>query len=834
MPVYIGTVVAVSSLAQGVSVVLLRSSDQPRHLVPRLLATVGALMLGHRIISRASYGRNAAGVSASPAAALVALALLPAPWVPLLVAACVAVDDVRARRARLKMIFNVAASGLSAALAALTYSAIHGSSGQATLLVALFVAGLVEGVSALVLVSGVISVSAAMDLREVLLRERWWPLASACLTSGLGVLIVGLALDSPLTLALIPICVVLVVLLMKARRREADESDIWRELDAASADLDTLAEGEVVRIAVTRTSRLLRAAWVEVDVQREAAGVEAPGQGPAVQRHHGDHNAITHAGSPATDRQLRMRAVPARRAGEDDQPVLVGTDTDGSTVAETPLRAESGTLGALRVGFADGHRFTSRERQLLATYARAVGSALLNARMHAAALAAAERRAWQARHDELTGLLSRRGILELEDELVVATADAETWAVLVIDLDRFKRVNETLGSQAGDRLLQHVATVLRARSRPGDAVGRLDGDRFALVVRHLPGEGSTDAICDDVLARVSATTDYEGLRLSLDVSVGVAVSPTDGSTLEAVLRHAEIALADAKQNPGSWRRYRPAKEGVDRDSLALSAELRAGLELGEIFLHFQPQVDMATGRVLSAEALARWQHPTRGVVAPNVFIPVAEGTGMAHDFTIAVLNLAVREAAGWRTDGLGDIPVAVNLSARNLLDRQLPTDVAVVLATHGLPARLLVLEITETVAMSELDVVEDVIARLRNLGVEISVDDFGTGYSSLTFLQRVRVNEVKVDQSFVQRMVESDEASAIVRATIDLAHGLGLRVTAEGVEDAATYDKLGAMHCDLAQGYFVARPMPAEHFRRHLVPDGGVVVALDRSRRRRA
>ncbi len=773
-------------------------------------------------------------MSLAPAATAVALALLPAGWLPLLATGAQAVMCLRDRLDLTKTFFNACVSAVAASAAGLGFALVAQPGHEWASLVGLLTGGVLAGAVSTLLVAGVISASASRPYIEVLLRERWWTVVATTVTAGLGVVIVALAVYSPLTLAIIPICIVLVVLLLQARRREADESDIWRELDAASADLGTLAEGEVVRIAVTRTSRLLRAAWVEVDVQREAAGVEAPGQGPAVQRHHGDHNAITHAGSPATDRRLRMRAVPARRAGEDEQPVLVGTDTDGSTVAETPLRAESGTLGALRVGFADGHRFTSRERQLLATYARAVGSALLNARMHAAALAAAERRAWQARHDELTGLLSRRGILELEDELVVATAGAETWAVLIIDLDRFKRVNETLGSQAGDRLLQHVATVLRARSRPGDAVGRLDGDRFALAVRHLPGEGSTDAICEDVLARVSAPTDYEGLRLSLDVSVGVAVSPTDGSTLEAVLRHAEIALADAKQNPGSWRRYRPAKEGVDRDSLALSAELRAGLELGEIFLHFQPQVDMATGRVLSAEALARWQHPTRGVVAPNVFIPVAEGTGMAHDFTIAVLNLAVREAAGWRTDGLGDIPVAVNLSARNLLDRQLPTDVAVVLATHGLPARLLVLEITETVAMSELDVVGDVIARLRNLGVEISVDDFGTGYSSLTFLQRVRVNEVKVDQSFVQRMVESDEASAIVRATIDLAHGLGLRVTAEGVEDAATYDKLGAMHCDLAQGYFVARPMPAEHFRRHLVPDGGVVVALDRSRRRRA
>jgi EAL domain-containing protein (putative c-di-GMP-specific phosphodiesterase class I) len=301
------------------------------------------------------------------------------------------------------------------------------------------------------------------------------------------------------------------------------------------------------------------------------------------------------------------------------------------------------------------------------------------------------------------------------------------------------------------------------------------------------------------------------------------------------MSHADNALAEAKKTPGSARRWTPGRDATSKEQLALSAELRAGIANDEIVLHFQPQIDLRTGAVGCAEALARWQHPVRGLLGPGEFVPVAERTGLIREFTTAVLNLAIREASHWRTLGLGggEVAVAVNLSARNLLDRELPADVAVILARHGLPARQLVLEITETVMMSELEVVEDVVGRLRALGVQVSVDDFGTGYSSLKFLQKIQVNEVKIDQSFVQKMMEHDGDAAIVRATVELAHGLGLRVCAEGVEDQDVVEALSALGCDAAQGFHLARPMPSEVMREMLMPSSGIVVPLHKARRQR-
>jgi EAL domain-containing protein (putative c-di-GMP-specific phosphodiesterase class I) len=383
--------------------------------------------------------------------------------------------------------------------------------------------------------------------------------------------------------------------------------------------------------------------------------------------------------------------------------------------------------------------------------------------------------------------------------------------------------------------LQHVGTTLSSRARRGDVVARVGGDEFVLLLRALPGETAVDAIADDVLKCVADPHEHDGLRLSLDASMGVTCGPADGADLSTLLARADAALRQAKNAPGSFRRWKQEREEHSRDRLALSADLRTGLDNDELILHYQPQIDTRSGAVVCVEALARWQHPTRGLLTPNVFVGIAETTGLARRFTLAVLEAAVTEAARWRADGLGngEVAIAVNLSARNLLDRELPTDVAVVLARHGLPARLLVLEITETVVMTELEVIEDVLARLRGLGVQISVDDFGTGFSSLTFLQRVRVNELKIDQNFVQGMPNSEQDLAIVRATIDLAHGLGLRVTAEGVEDQDTLDELARLGCDAVQGYHIARPMPAEVLREMLLPDTGVVVPIRHSRTRR-
>ncbi|MGZ6793619.1 MAG: putative bifunctional diguanylate cyclase/phosphodiesterase, partial [Mycobacteriales bacterium] len=294
-------------------------------------------------------------------------------------------------------------------------------------------------------------------------------------------------------------------------------------------------------------------------------------------------------------------------------------------------------------------------------------------------------------------------------------------------------------------------------------------------------------------------------------SIGIACFPDDAGNAEELFRRCDVAMYQAKAERGAWLRYDPLRDDTSVQRLALVGELRAALE-DQLVVHFQPQVDLATGTVIGAEALVRWNHPTRGLLQPGEFVGVAEQSGLVRPFTLRVLDLAVAECVRWPVTGR-PLSVAVNLGARSLMDRQLPEDVAEVLARHGLPPQRLVLEITETTAASELEVVEEVLGKLRRLGVEISVDDFGTGYSSLAFLQRTSVHELKVDRSFVSGMLVSDNDLALVRATVQLAHSLGARAVAEGVESQALLVALANMGCDVAQGYHLGRPMPAADLR---------------------
>jgi EAL domain-containing protein (putative c-di-GMP-specific phosphodiesterase class I) len=315
-----------------------------------------------------------------------------------------------------------------------------------------------------------------------------------------------------------------------------------------------------------------------------------------------------------------------------------------------------------------------------------------------------------------------------------------------------------------------------------------------------------------LLSVLAEPVSFDGLRLSIEGSVGVACYPADASSFDELLRRADVALYQAKTSRGSFSHYRVDRDESSLHRLALAAELRTALAEDQLVVHFQPQFDLSTGSAVGAEALVRWQHPHRGLLAPDAFISAVEHSGLIRDFTMVVLEKAVAECASWAADG-SSLTVAVNLSARNLLDSELPVDVGRVLLRHGLPADRLVLEITETTMMSELEVVEEVLGSLRTMGVQLSVDDFGTGYSSLAFLQRVAVNEVKIDRSFVSGLRGSESDRALVRATVQLAHSLGARAVGEGVEDEHLAEALRELGCDFAQGYHLGRPMPAEALR---------------------
>ena len=411
-------------------------------------------------------------------------------------------------------------------------------------------------------------------------------------------------------------------------------------------------------------------------------------------------------------------------------------------------------------------------------------------------------------HDSLTGLPNRKYLLRDADEALTAARQEGTGlALCLLDLDRFKEVNDTLGHQVGDRLLQLVAARLTAAVRPSDTVARLGGDEFAVMLRDV------DAAEAEMLARrlLEAFDDVfagDGMFFDLDVSIGVALHPQHADGFESLLRRADVAMYLAKNDRVGVRMYDPALDRHSTERLAMLGELRRAIDDGQLVLHYQPKAELATGRVVGVEALVRWYHPVRGLVPTDVFVPLAEQTGLMRPLTDHVVRAAVRQIAEWRAAGL-TVTVAINVSVRDLHDPAFALALRETCEREGVPASALQLEITEGTLIDDPARTEDVLRELADFGVALSLDDFGTGYSSLRHLKRLPVREIKIDRSFVQRLHLDADDAAIVRSIIDLGDALGLRVVAEGVETLETWRRLAAMGCDEAQGWFLARPMAA-------------------------
>ena len=411
----------------------------------------------------------------------------------------------------------------------------------------------------------------------------------------------------------------------------------------------------------------------------------------------------------------------------------------------------------------------------------------------------------QALTDTLTGLPNRT-------RLAIRTADAleaeGPVSLLLFDLDRFKEVNDTLGHHVGDRLLEVVATRLSAASRTDDTVARLGGDEFAVL---LPATDrpEAEAIAHRLLEAICAPLELEGLLVDVGASVGVASSPGDGTHLDVLLQHADVAMYDAKETGGGVELYDASRDGNSTGRLVMLGQLRRALTEGQLEVHYQPKADLCTGAVDGVEALVRWRHPQQGLIPPDEFIPLAESSGLIEGLTRYVIDAAVAQLALWREQGL-HMKVAVNVSVRDLSGGKLTATVADSLDRHAVPARCLQLEMTEGSLFAESHRAATTLRHLDVLGISLSLDDFGTGYSSLEHLRRLPVQEIKVDKSFVNRMVADPRDRAIVRSVIDLAGGLGMRVVAEGVEDRQTWDLLRDMGCDSAQGWFLSRAEPAQ------------------------
>jgi diguanylate cyclase (GGDEF)-like protein len=412
----------------------------------------------------------------------------------------------------------------------------------------------------------------------------------------------------------------------------------------------------------------------------------------------------------------------------------------------------------------------------------------------------------QLHTDDLTGLPNRRALYAVVAGRLAADRERPR-ALLLLDVDRFKEVNDSLGHDAGDRLLIQVGSRLASQLAAGDFLARVGGDEFAILLRDS-GQLEAETAALRLRTALAAPFTLEGIALQTSASIGIALYPEHGDDLTGLLRRADMAMYKAKSGHTGHHFYRSVDNKHGATRLRTLQELRTGLADNQLILHYQPKVELRTGEVNGVEALVRWNHPTRGLLFPDQFLALAEDAGLMHSLTQVVLGEALDQAVVWLAAGRS-FTVAVNLSASSLVDAQLPERVADMIESRELPASALTLEITEEFLMADRERAKDILARLRAGGIRISVDDFGTGYSSLAYLRDLPVDELKLDQSFVFPMADDVRASALVASTIDLAHGLGLRMVAEGVENEVAYDELVRYGCDYAQGYFICRPVPA-------------------------
>ncbi|MBM0233084.1 bifunctional diguanylate cyclase/phosphodiesterase [Micromonospora sp. STR1_7] len=614
--------------------------------------------------------------------------------------------------------------------------------------------------------------------------------------------------DQRLLLAVPPL-VLSLHLAYSARIRGRTEQQAWQRLARTTDALNVVDLDEVLTTAVTQAAELFSADEVEIELRDGGRTVR------------GGTGGITFDGSSGTPTEVDATIVPAPLEGHD----------------------RSVDVGVLRLRFRGPVQLSEREQYTLRTFASALCTAVRNAQAYAELARVADEHAYAATHDALTDLANRRHLLDQgTEQLSTRHADGVT-ALVLIDLNHFKEVNDTLGHAAGDQVLVQVANRLSRAAQPSDLVARLGGDEFAVLLRGLPAPAVAAHRAETLLAALHEPFELDGMRISVEASGGISVAPTSGGMAE-LLRRADVAMYQAKRAGQRTSTYAPARDTADLGRLTLGGDLPRAVEDHEFVVNFQPIVDLGTGEVTSAEALARWHHPTHGMIDPLRFLEAVERSGLLPAFAEAILDQALTAAGSWRDAGF-DVPVAVNVSPRSLLDARFPGSVLARLRAHDLPPDRLVLELTETLTLSQLDVVDQVLSRLREEGVRLALDDFGTGYSSLSLLSRIPVHELKIDRSFVTTMESSAEAAAVIRSTLDLGRSLHLDVVAEGVESEPQRRALWELGCVAGQGHLFARPMPAGTLLAALqrgsggrpgtlaapLHDAGAVIRLNQNRR---
>ncbi|MEU8180580.1 bifunctional diguanylate cyclase/phosphodiesterase [Micromonospora sp. NPDC049047] len=613
----------------------------------------------------------------------------------------------------------------------------------------------------------------------------------------------------PRLLLAVPPLVLSLHLAYSARIRGRTEQQAWQRLARTTDALNVVDLDTVLTTAVTQAAELFSADEVEIELRHSDRVVR------------GGTGGLTFDGRIGKPTDVHGTVVPTRLEGHD------------RTV----------DVGILRLRFRGPVQLSEREQYTLRTFASALCTAVRNAQAYAELARVADEHAYAAAHDALTNLANRRHLLDQgTEQLSSRHADGIT-ALVLIDLNHFKEVNDTLGHAAGDQVLVQVADRLRGVAQSTDLVARLGGDEFAVLLRGLPAPAVAAHRAETLLAALHEPFDLDGMRISVEASGGISVAPSSGGMAE-LLRRADVAMYQAKRAGQRIATYAPTRDTADLGRLTLGGDLPRAVADHEFVVNFQPIVDLGTGEVTSAEALARWHHPTHGMIDPLRFLEAVERSGLLPAFAEAILDQALIAAADWRDAGF-DVPVAVNVSPRSLLDARFPGSVLARLRAHDLPPDRLVLELTETLTLSQLDVVDRVLSRLRDEGVRLALDDFGTGYSSLSLLSRIPVHELKIDRSFVTTMESSAEAAAVIRSTLDLGRSLNLAVVAEGVESEPQRRALWELGCVAGQGHLFARPMPAGTLLAAMqrgsggrpgtlaapLHDAGAVIRLSQSRR---
>ena len=581
----------------------------------------------------------------------------------------------------------------------------------------------------------------------------------------------------PVLVVLVPLIMACLQVISSNQLRERAERAAWQNLAQTTEKFNEVDFDSVLVSAVTRAAELFSADEVEV-------AVEFPSVPDRLVR--GDGKTITYDG---------------RRMSAPDRP---------GQVISSQLRSHDGgtEVGALRLRFFGKVTLTEREEFTLRTFAAALSTAIRNASAYAEAQRLSAEHEHAAKHDPLTGLANRRQLYNLGDELLAQSNSDGQIALLLMDLNHFKEVNDTLGHVSGDEVLREVGRRINAKAGSNDLVIRLGGDEFAVLLVGLPAPALAVPRARDILASLDHPMEVDGMRLVVEASAGVALAPPQGG-VEELLRRADVAMYQAKRGGNRISLYSLSRDTADVGRLALSADLPRAVAQHEFTVNFQPIVDLATGQVIATEALARWHHPDRGDLNPNRFLDKVERSGLLAAFSEAVLEQALHAASMLRDDGF-PLPVAVNVSPRSLLDPSFPDAVQDRLVRAEVTPDMLTIELTESLTLSQLDVVDEVLRRLRDLGVRLALDDFGTGYSSLATLARVPVHELKIDRAFVAAMDSTPADAAVVRSTIELGRSLDLLVVAEGVESEEQRRRLWEQGCPAGQGHLFGRPMTIE------------------------